>query len=521
MPTNFSFDDVTKASFSTGAAASELNKEFAGPRLALKGNNYAARLAIARSLAVAESPAAVDDAPGQNIKGHILFGDGVDLRTWVCLLVEHTPIDGPVGIEELQELVRRHWARGVRLLDKDWKDCGGDHDRFIMRLAEQANLRGKGAASARTRSANGVASREPFVPKAVPVRLPMGPVSTDLRTGKRLEFAINAKGNSPHVAIMGTLGTGKTFIARTMATEAHQQSGCPVLVFDMGKGDMAGNPSFVRSIGAEVLTPPQVPVPLDVLHLSSASEAAIAAMRFRESFDRIPTTQLGPIQKNLVGEATERALRGAHPVRLADIQDRLKEVYAENRRKDDMATTTFSDLAKFKLFEPKYSPTEFFSQSWVVDVHTLPDFVQRCVVFLILDAAYTYLSSLGDSAIDADGNRSLRLFLCVDEARKVLAYNQDSLIGLVRESRSKGGAVMTVSQSPDDFSNNDDDFLSNIGLGICLKTNAKPALVTRVLGQTFDLGGLRSGEAVTRLHDRGFVRFQAWDESSFETAPRT
>jgi hypothetical protein len=161
------------------------------------------------------------------------------------------------------------------------------------------------------------------------------------------------------------------------------------------------------------------------------------------------------------------------------------------------------------------SPAEFFSRSWIVDVHTLPDFAQRCVVFLILDAAYTYLTALGDSALDAEGNRALRLLLCVDEARKVLAYDQASLIGLVRESRSKGGAVMTISQSPDDFSNNDDDFLSNIGLGVCLKSTAKPALVSRVLGQTFDLGGLRSGEAVTRLHDRGFVRFQAWDESSF------
>jgi DNA sulfur modification protein DndE len=510
----FTFEEVARASFTTSVKADEINSEFAGhSRLGLRGRNYAARLALARSLAVPDMPPPCDDSGGKAIKGANLFGD--DSKLWVSLIVEHFGRSN-VTLQVLQDLVRRHWARGALLLDEAWNVCGEDHDRFLLHLAAQAGLREGGQAPLSSVTPRVVRT---FEPRPGPVGLPIGPLSVELSSSKPVRFFLNAKGTSPHVAIMGTLGTGKTLIAKTMMKAAHQQSGCPVLVFDMGKGDLAGDEELVRALDAEVLAPPRRPVPLDIFAFNADDDVSLTktALRFRESFARIPQgARLGDIQNSCVGEAAERALRGTSRVRLSDVHDRLREVYAERRRKDDLAITTFEDIGKFRLFEPEQSPTEFFSRSWIVDVHTLPEVAQRMVVFLILDAAYAYLTDLEDSSLDPDGNRAVRLLVCVDEARRVLAYEQASLIGLVRESRSKGGAVLLISQSPDDFSGDDEDFLENLGIGVCLRTNAKPAAINRMLGRAEDLAGLGKGVAITRLPDSGVVRVKIWNQDSNE-----
>jgi hypothetical protein len=215
------------------------------------------------------------------------------------------------------------------------------------------------------------------------------------------------------------------------------------------------------------------------------------------------------VQIPLIGEAAERALRGQRPVKLRDVHDRLREVYAERKRKDDAASSLFDDISKFKLFEPAMAPDEFFSKSWVIDVHKLPEFAQRLAVFLVLDAAREFFSQADDTLMDAEGNRALRLIIGIDEARRVLAYEHESLIELVRTSRSKGGAIMLISQSPDDFDRDTENFLENV-VAVCLRTNAKPAALNAMFGQQVDLAGLPDGVGVTRLARTGFSRVRVW-----------
>jgi hypothetical protein len=61
----------------------------------------------------------------------------------------------------------------------------------------------------------------------------------------------------------------------------------------------------------------------------------------------------------------------------------------------------------------------------------------------------------------------------IDEAHQILGTKLPSLSRLIRMSRSKGGAVMLVSQSPDDFSGEDDEFLDNMGLGRSLRNQCQ------------------------------------------------
>lgn len=500
---------LNNAGFKTTLRADELNTKLMG-LLGLKSRYEPARLAIARSLAVKTPPpeADADEEDGKIINGQNLFAD--DLAVWVALVVEHAQHDNPT-VRDVQELVKRHWVRGIDLLMSEWEQCEGDFDRFVLQLAGRGGVREGGKARAQRHGADGE-----FIPRAAPVLLALGDPGIDVSTQQPVRWLMNGRGNSPHVAVMGTLGTGKTRLAVNMIRQAHQQSGCPVILFDMAKGDLAADEELAREIGAEVLSAPRSPVPLDVLHVAdrNPTEVTNAAMRFRESFQLVTQSRPGGAQLDSLREAAQRALTGSAVVRIKDVRDKLREVYSEKKRKDDTVTSTFNDLTAWELFDPKFKPSEFFTKSWIINVAEATETAQRLIVFLVLDALYAYCRALPDSDLDEQGHRALRLVVGIDEARKVLGYGHPSLISLIRESRSKGMTMFLISQSPDDYDSEDENFLENIGLGMSFRTNAmRPSALRAVLGENVDLGGLPNGVAVTRLPGRpGVVRVKTWEQ---------
>src|SRR5262245_7922528 len=127
---------LNNAGFKTIQRADDLNTKLMG-LLGLKSRYEPARLAIARSLSVKAPPpaAGADDEDGKIIVGQNLFGD--DLAVWIALVVEHAQHDNP-SVRDIQELVSRHWVRGIDLLVSEWEECGGDFDRFVLQLAGRA-----------------------------------------------------------------------------------------------------------------------------------------------------------------------------------------------------------------------------------------------------------------------------------------------------------------------------------------------------------------------------------------------
>lgn len=501
---------LNNAGFKTTAEADELNTKLMS-MLGLKARYEPARLAIARSLSVASLPEPIpvdSDDDGKIINGQNLFGD--DLSAWVSLVVEHAKVE-ECGTKDLQDLVRRHWHRGIHLIFDEWHQCGGDFDKFILQLAGRAGVR----------DGSGLPAGEPghegstFEPRPIPVLVRIGDPGVDVVTQEEVAWALNAPGTSPHVALMGTLGTGKTRTAKQMIGQIRAQAGCPVILFDMAKGDLAQDQDLANSLGATVINAPAAPVPLDVLHIpdrSNATELINAAMRFRESFQRVNVSRPGGAQLDALRDAAQRALRQKSPTTIVDVRDQLREVYAEKKRKEDAVVATFNDLTSWRLFEPTFSPAEFFARSWIINVAEATETAQRLIVFLVLDALYAWCRSLPDSAMDTKGNRAIRLVFGIDEARKVLGYGQQSLISLIRESRSKGMAAFLISQSPDDYDQEDENFLENIGLAVSFRTNAlSTGAIRAVLGQPVDLGSLPSGVCATRLPGKpGIVRVKAW-----------
>ena len=497
--------DVVGANFRTDEGKDTLNKLFM-ERLAMKARYAPARLAIASSLALSESPKRIEGEPGLTIKGDTLFGQGADLATWVSLIIERSG-KKDVTLRDLQALVADHWCRGLDILDDHWNAAEGDLARFTRRLTEAAGL-----ISGR---ASGDLSDD--TPKPTALDLLVGEIGKDADTDEPVTWSATAEGGSPHLAIMGGVGSGKTRTAMTMLRQLRKAVPVPILAFDF-KGDLASFYKLQDTFEATVIAPPREPIPLDVLHLESTDpyDIKIAADRFRDSFGRLKGSKLGDRQREAVATAAEQALRSRRPTRLSDIRDALMREYQRLSMKHDGAVSALNDICRFPIFEPMMSPSEFFKSSWLVSLpSSVPEATQTITVNLLLDALDRHLSAQGDSEKDERGNRALRVLCMIDEAHRILGTKLPSLTSLIKESRSRGGMIMLVSQSPDDFVGEDDDFLAEMGLTVAFGTNAKPNAVSRILGKGANLSNLQAGECYAKVRGgTGTRRVIAWQKSS-------
>jgi len=507
---SISLVEVAGANFRTDYDSDSLNTEFMG-RLGMRKRYLPARLAISRSLAMSVPVPFLDDEPepGKVIKGDTLFGTGTALSVWLALIVERAG-EPDIDVKRLVSLVGAHWRRGLVKLDEEWEQAGTDVARFVRRLVEVAELPTAGVRVPVSGVSDAMFS-------SGEIKVPLGEIGEDVATREKVFWSLNGKGGAPHAAIMGGSGSGKTVMAVAMLRAIRERASVPLLAFDF-KGDLAGftgtkgQVALGEAFEAQVIEPPRMPVPLDVLALSQKDEFGIdeAALRLRESFSRLKGSKLGNIQRGYVHEAANRALSSEDPCELRHIRDRLFEVYQEREAKEDGAVSSMVELCRFSLFEPRHSPAEFFRKNWIIKLPpTVPEDSRTIVVNLLLDALDRYLNGLVDAETGLDGARGLRILCMIDEAHQILGTRLPSLSRLIRMSRSKGGAVMLISQSPDDFSGEDDEFLDNMGLVAAFATNAKPGAASRVLGKGVNLTGLRTGECFARF-DKATKRIRAW-----------
>lgn len=501
--------ELTNASYRTTRAADAQCAELL-TRLGWKVRYLPARLAIARSLSLSSAPPLIlddeDEEMSGSIRGQQLFGDGADPSAWLALIVQRagTP---DLSKKSFQGLVAAHWRRGAGLLAKDWEDASGNLATFVARLAELASFSGRGTSSI---AGPGDQSDAPIESEVI---LPVGEIAEDTQTGDRVVFPLNAAGGSPHIAIMGGAGSGKTRTAVHMLRELRSFGEIPLLVFDF-KGDLAA--PLADTFGATVVHPPRIPVPLDVLYVQNKDDTSLreAAGRIRESIGRVKSARLGGVQSEALREAILSVLRlGARnqPVNLSSVARALEAEYQQRNRRPDELTSTLNELAQFELFQPSMSPAEFFSKSWIVKLPQdgTPE-VRRLIINLTLDALDRWLNSLSDAPM-VDGRRSLRHLTMLDEAHVILSTRLPALSNLVRMSRSKGGAIMLVSQSPDDFEGDEDGYLDNMGLTVAFSTQAKPGPTRAIFGPGTSLVDLPVGHAVCRIRtDARTRRVLAW-----------
>jgi len=252
--------------------------------------------------------------------------------------------------------------------------------------------------------------------------------------------------------------------------------------FDYAKGDVSDDADFVAATQAEVVRLPDESLPLNPfsrVNVISETNVKVAAQEFADLI-RDVEKRLGTIQAQLLYDAILRgfeAMRGENPPfpDFEIIKQEIEYDYAANKRKLDTLTEVMRQLTDFEIFARRDNPNlwrNLADKTVIIDLHGLT-VLRELTVCLVLTALYRELMAMPDSNV-ADGVREMRTIVVIDEAHHFLKDKKRNAIleRLIREIRSKGASVFLMSQSPDDYDQDNFDFTELLEFIFLLQSNA-------------------------------------------------
>src|SRR5260370_1577339 len=316
-------------------------------------------------------------------------------------------------------------------------------------------------------------------------------VGEEVGSGESAICALNTATN-PHMAVVGIPGSGKTqFIMKLLADIRSNHPAVNFLFLDYAKGDVAGNLKFVEVTKSRVFKLPDQTVPINPFILNSYGRSSI---RFsaEEKVDSISSYEhLGPVQQSFLSRAIEAAYdeRAAEEQEYPDfeiVERHLLALYEQEGRAEDTLTRTMRKLTNFHLFprlaESVLLTEPLYEQTLIIDLHTLPA-LRELVAFFVIEKLYRELKDAPEAVVDPKtGARQLRTLLVVDEVHNYLPMNNHFLEKLIREMRSKGLAVVLLSQSPDDFAQKHFDYTELLEFVFVLKCVAdRPQQIQKLI----------------------------------------
>ena len=469
MTRELSITEILLANFQANKEGSILSEEMRR-LLGLSTHYKIGRLALGRSMGEPTYPDLTNDTPGRPLKGNLLFGEA-EVSLWVGLLITnilHYNPETKIDLQILQNAVKRHWSRGVRLLKDDWISVDEDYEKFIeMLITRRAVLPDSVKA-------------KPIIPGNPHPSLGGDPCPVTIKVGEELDSGeafthlVNGVGYSPHMAIMGQVGSGKTRTMLEILRQIREQTNAPVILLDLGKGELAKDLALQNVLNATVLEVPDKPIPLDMFYGSdeNMNTASDAVLGFRDSFCNVMQSKPGAKQLQNISESLKPLFSCKKEISLRNIKIQIDEFYQTNGLNRDIVTSTIYDLNEREIFSPDFSPKDFFSKSWIITFANARETSKNFATALLLDALSNFLKRSEEAPKDNAGYRAITITLAIDEARDLLALKHKALSENIRLHRSKGLVTMLSSQSPDDYDGKVDDYLENIGLPICFTTNA-------------------------------------------------
>lgn len=280
----------------------------------------------------------------------------------------------------------------------------------------------------------------------------------------------------PNLAIIGTMGTGKTQLARSVIAQfakegGHNVGGNPIgmLVFDY-KGDYKDK-DFLDAVGGKCYAYNYPFNPLKLV-ITPGAEAmnlpSITADRISDSFSKaygLGNKQRSRI-KDVIKDTYEQFGITRDPSTWTKPAPTLSQVidnYFDKYDADDSVYALFSTLSDYSMFTTDNSACvsmfEWLKGVRVIDLTMYPDNTKRVIVSLILDLFYAEMKQLGDSKTNGI-YRELRAMILVDEAHQFLSKGFNSLRLIVSEGRMFGVGMILSTQNLSDFKTANNDYSS-------------------------------------------------------------
>ena len=282
----------------------------------------------------------------------------------------------------------------------------------------------------------------------------------------------------PNMGIIGTMGTGKTQLARSIIAQFSKEGvnnvggkNVGMLVFDY-KGDYKDQ-KFLNAVGGSVyrnklpFNPLKLIVNDDVLDMNLP---AITADRISDSLAKaygLGLKQQNNIKQTIINAYTDFGITedsntwGNKPPTMNMVIDKYLDTYDAN----DKAFALLSNLRDYNVFaidnEYCISIIEWLDSVRVFDLTIYSDEAKRVVVSLLLDLFFAEMKQLGESRQE-NGLRELRAMILVDEAREFMCKDFNSLRGIISQGRMFGVGMILATQYVSDFRTQKEDYSQSI-----------------------------------------------------------
>lgn len=470
------------------------------------------RIAIGRSLLSGDLPTStVYPTDGRAIDTQQIFsGGGTDYTPLFRAMIvqRHGQV---LDDNEFLQLIKAHVDHGFELIKQDCSSFKSQDD-YVDYLIELTQL--------------GLEQRNIEVqpaPESVPAFTGVLTVELgkDSKTDQSLSVEFNRRTNN-YLAVAGKPGSGKTQFVKDLLAQIRRNSKYQInfIFFDYAKGDVANDEAFVKATRARVVGLPNESLPLNPFsRVNVDSEMAIkmAAQEFSDTV-RDVERNMGSVQSQILYQAILRAFeacRGENPPfpDFYRVRQEVEYSYFNDNRKPDTLSEVMRQLTDFQIFA--HANAEELWQSLtdktvIIDLHELTVLRELTVCFF-LNAMHRELMAMPDSEV-IDGARAMRTIIVIDEAHHYLRDKKRNRVlqKLIREIRSKGASVFLLSQSPDDYNQDEFDFTELLEFVFVLQSSASAnKFLQAALGLTAqrartlvaEVANLPTGQAFARSID--------------------
>lgn len=276
--------------------------------------------------------------------------------------------------------------------------------------------------------------------------------------------------NNSHIAIVGNSGTGKTYFALNFLKKIFEKTnGIVNFIYLDFKGitddDFKTKSDFFQKTNTEVIRLPQDSFPINPLSIIDISNEKNKTFGINKIVDILSNyNNLGVNQTQILKDSLKDVF-SSH--KLNEEYPTFKYIYELVREKENNKHSKLTDILQkigddFDLFKNQIKITDFINQNYYISLgSSLPDNIRFTALFLIINLIYNAFMNMDDTPVQ-NNSKGLRYLLVIDEAHVIFKdkKNHDILEKILREIRSKGVAVMLITQGIEEFNQPNFDFSS-------------------------------------------------------------
>lgn len=467
-------------------AVQELTK-----RLNLGSENYISRIAFSYSLAKGQKlnlEVDLKDSKGKEYKEDVLFGNYKDFYVaMVCQFYGIYKTD-----KDIPRYIKMHIDHGLEIINKlfELNKNYASIDFLLENIEKGIDSLEDIEVSLNHVKNNNQAIQKSYYSEVISIK-----VGEDLDTKETISFRLNdiSIHNNAHVAVAGNSGTGKTYFAlsflKQLVSESNNNVNYIYLDFKgLKKEDEESLRPFFQETQTTLVDVPQSPFPLNPLTFIDNINEKNKLMGISKFVDIIASySGIGKKQEQTLKDAVKEVFseqKGGKYPSLKDIYDKVQEFEGDKR---STLSEILEGLTEFDIFAPQSgSSKSFINQNYYLSLSgDLSKSIRFTSVFLIINYLYNIFMNMENAPID-NNVQSMRYVILIDEAHVIFKEkkSQDLLEKILREIRSKGVAIVLLSQGIEEFNQPSFDFSSMCETAFLFdikdKTNLK--LVQKFMG---------------------------------------